>query len=527
MIDRFSSFLATRWVMLIVVLVFICCKVPHLFYPFYCDESWVYVRAVKMVAIHGPSLMPDSIPADVGRGHPLLFPFLSALWIRCFGASNVAVHSFPLLVSVLCLISIYEGCRKLFGSRAALLALLLVAANVLFFVQAAFVFPEIMLAMFAFLSLYYYVQDRLLLTAVMLSLLFFTKESGLVFGVVAGADAFISLLRGKDSMRHRLQRLAAVVLPVSLIGLFFVLQKARLGWYLLPLHTSLVHTDWNSVYYMFREGVFWIFRGDAAHYYLVFLAMLLSVVPAIKQKNPGYLFLCLPAIVVYLLTSHEVTHGAIDVLYMLSFVLFFAIAVYCLLWFNRSMTTPARRFMVLTGAGFILYLFYLSFSLVAYRYLLADVVLLWVLLAVCIDTYITAAGRYLFYTAIAGILCIGAYAFYSDEGDTDADIGVFNAMKVQQQEIAYLEKEQAYDREIVIGCYYAIGHFTDTMQGFLSSPHVFTRVKHENVSAGTDYAIFDNVCNYNDYDGIVKNPQFHLVYKIQHGSSWGAIYKRN
>src|SRR4051812_20266565 len=102
----FSSFLETRWVMLMVLLVFVCFKIPHLFYPFYCDESWVYVRAVKTMVENGPSLMPGCIPDNCARGHPLLFHFLCSLWIKCFGSSNVAVHSFALLTSVLLLIGI-------------------------------------------------------------------------------------------------------------------------------------------------------------------------------------------------------------------------------------------------------------------------------------------------------------------------------------------------------------------------------------------------------------------------------------
>ena len=150
------SFLKTRWVLLLVLVCFVCFKIPHLYYPFYCDEGWVYAPAVKTMATHGPSLLPGSIPSGYSRGHPLLFHFLCSVWIRCFGYSNVAVHSFPLLVSVLCLIAIFEGCLRMFGGRVATVALLLVATQVIFFVQSSFVLPEVMVTMFTFLSLYYY-----------------------------------------------------------------------------------------------------------------------------------------------------------------------------------------------------------------------------------------------------------------------------------------------------------------------------------------------------------------------------------
>src|SRR5437868_2860850 len=124
------SFLRTRWLLLLVLLVFVCFKIPLLHYPFYCDEGWVYAPAVKTMALHGPSLLPGAIPDSLSRGHPLMFHFLCSLWIRCFGSSNIAVHSFPLLVSVIFMFALYECCLRLFDKRVASIALLLVATRV-------------------------------------------------------------------------------------------------------------------------------------------------------------------------------------------------------------------------------------------------------------------------------------------------------------------------------------------------------------------------------------------------------------
>ncbi len=262
---KLSSFLKTRWVLWLVLLVFICFKIPHLHYPFYCDEGWVYAPAVKTMALTGPSLLPGSLTDYYSRGHPLLFHFLAALWIKCFGSSNIAVHSFPLFISIVFLIALFECSLRLFNRSVAILALLIVSTQVIFFAQASFVLPEVMLALFAFLSLYCYVTDRFVLTAVMLFGLFFTKESGLVYGAVIGIDAFVSLFR-KGDFRKRWFRMASVLLPAVLIGSFFVIQKVRLGWYLLPEHTGLIHIDWNTFYAMFRQGLYWSFQGHSARH---------------------------------------------------------------------------------------------------------------------------------------------------------------------------------------------------------------------------------------------------------------------
>ena len=95
--NALSSFLKTRWPLLLVLLIFICFKIPQLHYPFYIDEGMVYGLAVKMMTQQGPSLMPGSIPPDFSRGHPLMFHFLCGLWIKCLGSSNTAIHSFSWL----------------------------------------------------------------------------------------------------------------------------------------------------------------------------------------------------------------------------------------------------------------------------------------------------------------------------------------------------------------------------------------------------------------------------------------------
>ena len=525
--DKLSSFLRTRWVLLLGLIAFVCFKIPQLNFPFYCDEAWVYAPAVKTMALNGPSLMPGSIPDSYSRGHPLFFHFLGAIWIRCFGHSNIAVHAFPLFLSVVFLIALYECCLRLFGKRVAILALLLVGTDVLFFVQSSFLLPEVLVTMLAFLSLYFYSRDHLLFTGLMLAMLFFTKEGGLVFGAVMGIDAIVSFFRRKETLQRRVMRLAAVGIPVLLIGLFFLRQKAVLGWYLFPEHALLIHTDWNTFYKMFQVCLTWTFCGDKACYYLIFFIILLSLTPAVKHRDLRYLFLCLPSAVVYIFSNQYIIEHTGDVIWMVLFVLFFAVPFYCVLQLSQGLSIQSRRFLVLAGICFAAYLFYSSLSQPAYRYLLVAIILALVFLAVSINLFVTAAGSYLFYVAAVGIILIGAYGFYSDEGNTDADIESYHAMKVEQNAISYLEKEQAYDKEIAIGCFWALGQFNDTLQGFLSSNRIFSKIKHVDAGPTTDYAIFDNICSGYGYDNMVKNPGFHLAYKTREGQSWTEIYKRN
>lgn len=520
----FYSFLKTRWVLFVVLVAFVLFKVPHLFYPYYCDEGWVYAPAVKYMAINGPGLLPGIIPSVYSRGHPLLFHFLCGLWIRCFGSSDLALHSFALTVAVVFLIVLYEGCMRLFGRRVAVLALLLVATQVIFFVQASFVEMEVMVSLLAFLSLYFYAYDRLLLTAVMLAMLYLTKESGLVFGLVIGCHALISFIRKRGTLIRRTLRLVAVVSSVLPVGVFFVLQKIKEGWYLLPLHSSLIHTRWDACYPLFRSCLTWTFCGDKSNVVLFCFVVLLSLFPAIRKRDPRYLFLFLPGIIIGLLCNKYIAEHIGDGLLVGLFILFYAAPFYYLPLCNKDLTVTSRRFLLLLGFSFVAYLCFSSLSVLTYRYLLVDIVLLLVFVAVCIDTFARQFGSSLFYIAVAGIAVIAVFAFKYDEGHDDTDLDAFRAMTVQKKIVAYLEAHDAYDKEVAGSGFWELAHLVDPMQGYLGSARTFTRINWGVAGPNTDYAILDNVWWDPANEHAINDSGFHVIYTARAGDIWSEIY---
>jgi 4-amino-4-deoxy-L-arabinose transferase-like glycosyltransferase len=521
------AYLRSRWLLLAILFVFIAAKLPHLSYPFYCDEAWVYAPAVKTMAINGPGLLPGVIPAGYSRGHPLLFHFLCALWIKCFGFSNVAVHLFPLLVSVVFLVILYEGCRHLFGSRIAVLSLLMLTTQVIFFVQASFVELEVMTAMFTFLSLYCYCTGRLFATSIALTLLFFTKESGLVFGAVIGLHALSSAITGKQKLPLRIRTILAVTVPVVLIAFFFVLQKATFGWYILPLHASLINTHWSDVYYSFRIALRCTFHNDITSSILAFFVVSVSVIPAVVKRDIRYLFLCLPIAVVCALGNKYVTDNTGDVIWIVLWLVCFSLPFYCLLLLYPALRGASRRFILLLGYSVAAYFCFLSFTAVTFRYVLVQIVLVNIFLAVCLDAFILAGGRALYYAAIAGILLIGVFAFYFDEGNDDTDLEAFHAMHVQKNVVAFLERENGYDKVISGGCWWGLVHFYDTSQGYLSSRRIFSKISWDAPGRKSDYVIFDNICRDSNYERIRKDTAFSLVYKTRENKTWAEVYHRN
>ncbi|MCW3122785.1 MAG: hypothetical protein JWQ38_2277, partial [Flavipsychrobacter sp.] len=233
----------------LVLAVFIICKIPYLNYPYYWDECWPYATAIKWMCDHSISLMPTALDPELSRGHPLFFHIIAALWMRIFGDSHIAMHSFALSIAVLFLIAIYEAGLRLFNERVASLGLLLVVTQVVFYVQSSFVLFEMLIAFLAFLSLFFYATGRYLLTALCLTMLFFTKESGLIVGFVLGLHAIFCLFSKNVDRRSAWSAFASVAVPCILIFIFFLIQKHVRGWYVFPLYASIVEHNWGAFWY--------------------------------------------------------------------------------------------------------------------------------------------------------------------------------------------------------------------------------------------------------------------------------------
>jgi len=145
-----------RWLLWLGIIAFILYKLPALHYLFYWDESWSYEAAVKLMYVHGPSMMPNAIDTTFSRGHPLLFYFLVSGWMKLLGSGAFSQHVFALLISVVLIWATYEISCRLFNKRVALLTLAILPLQCIFFVQSTMILPEVMVALLALLTLYFY-----------------------------------------------------------------------------------------------------------------------------------------------------------------------------------------------------------------------------------------------------------------------------------------------------------------------------------------------------------------------------------
>ncbi|MBC7553146.1 MAG: hypothetical protein H7257_04130 [Taibaiella sp.] len=512
--------------MLLVLAVFIAFKIPHLFYAYYWDESWPYVPAILEMFRNGVSLLPTAIDAELSRGHPLFFHAAGALWIHIFGSSHVAMHSFALLISVLFLIVIFEACLRLFNVRVAVISLLLVVTQELFFVQSSFVLFEILVAFLAFSSIFLYVRGRYLPAFLCLTMLFYTKESGLVVGAVLGIDSIFNLFNKDEAIKLRWFRLASVAGACAMIGVFFLLQKLTRGWYVFPLYTDTLLFHWNDFWFRFRMNSIRDTFDQNSQYRVFVGLLLLAVVAAVKNSSYKYLALFLPALCIYYFVEN-VRAESLAPGYK-AFILFACGSIFFLLVYStRSLFAhkQQRRFILLSG---IFILLFLNFSTLAYfssRYLVVAIIPVLVLTAIFFDMLLNNTYKALYYPLLLLIVATGYNSFKHSTGHGDIRLGAFKALTVQQRIVQYMEDNNYYGKKIYSISFLTREHLADPATGFLKSATVFPFVS-TSLGTDTDFAIFDNIEADENYDRFRRDSSMKLIYRTQEGDVWSEIYQK-
>lgn len=473
-----------------IIIVFILLKIPHLDYPFFWDESWPYASAIHEMYKNGPSLSPDAISPELSRGHPTLFIFLTAVWMKIFGTSFTAIHSFPLLISTLFGISIYETGRKLFSPAAGLLAVALILFQPLFFVQSGFVLLEIPLAFAGLLCLYFYAQNRLVPLTIGLLVLFFIKETGLVLGLALGITSVIRLLAKDISLKQFTRHLGVFAIPLAAVVVFFVIQKQMLGWYFFPYHMDLLVTDFGTVKGKAIAGVKVLFKENNRKYITESLALVVLIAALV---NSGKLLrtLSIP-------------------------------------WLRSRLSPPwdNRRLFLLSIAVFIpLFLVYSGMNMFINRYFLIAFVPVSILMAAAFAFCLKRIYPPLVIAFLAAAGCFHYWNLKTADGVWDDAMGAFDMMRMEQAMTAYLEEHYDYDTRIASDAYLLRVQLTDPKTRYLRSDKVFSSVEPA-VSDSTEVVIFSAKEGDYQYEPVKTSGAFRLVKRFEQGKAWAEIYER-
>jgi len=144
----------------LIIIALIIYKFRFLSLPYYWDEAWPYSAGIHDLYTNGLSLMPGAISSFVARGHPLMFHFLAAGWMKVFGTGLFAGHCFAMLISTLLIISIYLFCKTFFSERIGFIACLLFGCQAIFISQSSFLMPEVLMALCTMLCFLTYFTEK-------------------------------------------------------------------------------------------------------------------------------------------------------------------------------------------------------------------------------------------------------------------------------------------------------------------------------------------------------------------------------
>jgi hypothetical protein len=231
-----------HWLLLFLILAFILFKMEAMQLPFFWDEAWAYLPAIRTMAEGNPSLMPGSFDPELYRGHPLLFYYLSSLWIKFLGHSLPIIHLFPLFISIALLLSTYFITYRFTNSFfSAFLASLILAIQPIFLTQSTFLLMEVLLALLVVWSFWFYFTKRWVAFIIFVSLALWTKESAYCLLPTFFLAAILEWYYKKITTKHFLIIFSKLAIAFLIGFSFFISQKIKLGWYFFPLHTGMIN----------------------------------------------------------------------------------------------------------------------------------------------------------------------------------------------------------------------------------------------------------------------------------------------
>ena len=518
------QYLKTRWELFLVLAIFIVVKLPALHYPFYWDESWSYAPGVKLMYLHGPSLMPNAIDLFYSRGHPLLFYASAASWMRIFGDSHISQHAFCLFLSVLVVFSVYEISLKIFSRRTAVISLLLVPLQVSFYVQSTMLLPEVMIGLLSLLTLYFYSREKHLLTFFFCSALLLTKESGVAIGAVLGVCSAANLLNKNVALSSRIKTFFSVFFAGCVIVTFYLLQKKLNGWYLFPEHTNMVVWKWQPFWDKFRFSMDVLLAFDQK-FRIFELLCLLSVIAAIRSKNIRYAIPLLPAYFIYVAIDSKMGWMPEKIRFALLLVPL-SITAYQLAYLQVNKTAAKQKFIYLSFIFVIAYLFFSCINFFTPRYLMAPLIVLMLLSAAWFDLIIPVLHKNVFYIVLLFITGISLYGFYTNTGLGDVSLGAFDGMAVEQNVVTHAEQQNWYDKHIAAPNFQNTEHLTKPYTGFLKGTKTFTNITAD-IRPNTDFIIIDNIEPNGRLDTLLKtDSNYQLVYRTASGKAWEEVYEK-
>ena len=466
---RFDPYLLA---LILLTALFVYIKIPYLSLPYYWDEAWVYGPAVRMMEANELSLMPDAIPPYYSRGHPLLFHFMGALWMRMFGTSPFSGHLFALFLSLGLIIALYAFGTLLHSKTVGILASTVLVLQPIFLAQSVLLLPEVQLSLFSLLAVGFYIRKNWVWYMIFATAALFTKETGIVVVATTGIWFLAENLykeKSSFSLKHFLLRVLYLAIPVILIAAFFLLQKKMHGWYFFPEHIDYLNNDSRSFANKLESFAAYLFIYWGRNFLTALLVVALSLHFFYKRFR------------------------------------------------NNQLNIP----LMILGTYIVLFLLVSSKNFYSDRYtmaMMAPFILITVILSVE-----NIRKKILLYLVFTAYLLVQVFVYIPQKTSSDHNLGYADAVKISQEAVQYCLDQKYFNKKIFTH-FLMIHNLTNPNCGYISEKEIF-RDATASYSPDTELCIFTNLEGQEDHERIRSEGRFRLVKRFEKGNAWAEIYK--
>ena len=462
-------------------------KLKFLNLPFFWDESWVYAPSLRMMHDNGPSMMPNIIPIEYSRGHPLLFHFLGGVWLKIFGTSLISFHSFALFISVLVIIAFFFFTKAFFNVKIALLSSFLLMTLQMFIIQSSFVLPEMLLTLWMLCSVYTFFLKKWWWFILSSTALLLTKESGLA--LIAAYFFYLiivlPLIDKSITLKERLKMTGIVIIPVLTAFMWFLIQRIKMGWFLFPEHIGMMTFNKYEIYDKIGSFFTFVFNREGRLVLIIPLIILL-LDNIIRKVIPNY-------------------------------------KRYSIL--NKIKLDKSKSpFVVFTITFILTYFVFSSLNFFTLRYLLVLFPLFFVVVSYYLTKIFELFKPYLAIVIITVFTSINAYEQWTS-GVHDCNRHYVDLIYSQKQLIDYLRIENKANLKT-----YASFVFCTNMGSYYSGyvkkgEELF--VTNQVNDTTTRYYVYNNMENAAFEEDSIKSKGVTLIKVINYSKAWIKIYKKN
>jgi len=326
--------------------------------PYFWDEMGVYGKGIQYLLIHGIGILPQSLPPELSRGHPILFYSIHALILK-FGVNEFYIsHAASLIFSSLCLIATYLLAKEFLPKILAAMTSCLLVVQSIFLAQSSLVLPEILIALISISSILTFFKGRYAWTILILCIGVMLKESVIIIAAFLGLVYFLQTLSERRLFKQW-KNLLGFTLPLLTLLIYLQIQQEHHGWYFFPYHTDILQESAMSGFgEKLQTHLRFILFNQGRRYWSLAIFVALSSLFLVRERGKLLLVFSFIAVniglfsfafymdryllFIYPLLAIIVVFGVYQVSFRNKAISFLIVLLLCWLSYNQHKTTTFR-----------------------------------------------------------------------------------------------------------------------------------------------------------------------------------------